>query len=150
MGISKNDIMNKLDSLGVSYDKKATAYELKALCDEELAKLAMENSADVEKTDDDAQQHTPEVDELTDSETDTAAEKADCEKAPIETVEALVTCAQLALRSQPCKPTEGEEDNLLAILGKDSMVFVAVGGDKEWAYIPNLNGYVMRKFLAVA
>ncbi len=143
MGTSKTKIMEVLDELGVAYDKKATAYELKALYDEELAKRdAVENVA----------VNDPEVVDPAENETGAAAEGADVEIEGIlvDTVEAIVTCAQLALRSTPWKPAEGEEDNLLAILGNKSMVFVAVGGDEEWAYIPNLNGYVMRKFLAVA
>lgn len=138
MGTSKTKIMEELDELGVTYDKKTTAYELKALYDEELAKSEAVDNAAVDG---------PEVVDLTENEADAVVES---EGVIVDTVEAIVTCAQLALRSTPWKPAEGEEDNLLAILGNKSMVFVAVGGDKEWAYIPNLNGYVMRKFLAVA
>lgn len=138
MGTSKTKIMEELDELGVTYDKKATAYELKALYDEELAKRETVNDAAIDD---------PEVADPAEDEADAVVES---EGVIVDTVEAIVTCAQLALRSTPWKPAEGEEDNLLAILGEKSMVFVAVGGDEEWACIPALNGYVMRKFLALA
>lgn len=138
MGTSKTKIMEELDELGVTYDKKATAYELKALYDEELAKRETVNDAAIDD---------PEVADPAEDEADAVVES---EGVVVDTVEAIVTCAQLALRSKPWKPAEGEEDNLLAILGEKSMVFVAVGGDEEWACIPALNGYVMRKFLALA
>lgn len=149
MGTSKTKIMEELDELGVTYDKKATAYELKALYDEELAKRDAESVATTE-ADNAIRQDVPEANEPIDNEADQIVEETNCGEGHIETVEAIVTCAQLALRSKPWKPAEGEEDNLLAILGEKSMVFVAVGGDEEWACIPALNGYVMRKFLALA
>ncbi len=145
MGTSKTEIMEELDKLGVAYDKKATAYELKALYKEKVAKREAENITPSEEVDNETQSDTPETNEPVDNEADAVVEGI-----LVETVEAIVTCAQLALRSTPWKPAEGEEDNLLAILGNNSMVFVAVGGDEEWAYIPALNGYVMRKFLAAA